>query len=155
MRRGTVRTSSIRRKLWLLRGLGAVLLAVTFGYLPYHLYARSGFAQYLRFREDLGRMQADNDKLRAENRRLERDVEALRSETDLRAVERVARAELGWVKPGEVVYELGRDEEGSRLQAPGSRGNAGEPSAGFRLKPEARSVAPARPRAPAGRGEHP
>jgi cell division protein FtsB len=36
-----------------------------------------------------------------------REAEALRSDT--RAVENVARADLGWVKPGEVVFDLGRN----------------------------------------------
>lgn len=119
MRRGTARTS-IRRKLWLLRGLGAVLLAVTFGYLPYHLYARSGFADYLRLREDLRVLRVNNGRLRIDNERLAREADALRS--DLRAVERVARAELGWVKPGEVIFEVGEEEAApARPPLPGPR----------------------------------
>jgi cell division protein FtsB len=93
-----------RRRLWIFRGVAAVLLAVTFGYLPYRIYARSGFAAYLRLREDLRSIQTQNAKLRAENDRLGREVEALGS--DLRALERVARAELGWVRPGEVIFDV-------------------------------------------------
>jgi cell division protein FtsB len=93
-----------RRRLWIFRAVAAALLALTFGYLPYHIYARSGFAHYLRLRQDLRSIQAQNGKLRAENQRLAREVEALGS--DPRALERVARAELGWVRPGEVILDL-------------------------------------------------
>ncbi len=90
---------------WLLRGLGALLLAVTFGYVPYHLYTRSGFARYLERRRDVEAIRVQNAHLRAEIERIEREAEALRS--DLRAVERIARAELNWVRPGEVIFDLG------------------------------------------------
>jgi len=92
---------------WVLRGLAAAVLAATFGYGPYYLYyAQSGVARYLQLRRELGVTEARNARLRAENERLFREAEALRS--DPRAVENVARADLGWVKPGEVVFDLGR-----------------------------------------------
>jgi cell division protein FtsB len=111
-----------RRRAWLWRCVAAGALALTFGYVPYHLYARSGFARYLRLCEDLRVVRTQNARLRAENERLARDAEAVTS--DLRALERVARAELGWVLPGEVIFDLpevrlkggparrGRDEGG-------------------------------------------
>jgi cell division protein FtsB len=99
------RRSRIRNP-WILRALAALTLAATFGYGPYYLYARSGFARYLQLRKDLAAAQIRNARLRAENDRLLREAESLR--TDTRAVENVARADLGWVRPGEVVFELGR-----------------------------------------------
>lgn len=103
MRRGI--SGRLATRIWLLRSLAAAALALTFGYLPYHLYSRSGFGRYVRLREDLHALRAHNDRLRVENAGLARQAEALRS--DLRAVERVARAELGWVRPGEIVFETG------------------------------------------------
>ena len=96
------------RNAWILRGLAAAVLAATFGYGPYYLYyAQSGVARYLQLRRDLVTTEARNARLRAENERLSREAEALRSE--MRAVENVARADLGWVRPGEVIFELGRN----------------------------------------------
>ena len=92
---------------WILRGLAAAMLAATFGYGPYYLYAQSGFARYLQLRRELAVTEVRNARLRGENERLFREAEALRSDT--RAVENVARADLGWVKPGEVVFDLGRN----------------------------------------------
>jgi cell division protein FtsB len=93
-----------RRRLWIFRGVAAALLALVFGYLPYLIYTHSGFAHYLRLRGDLRSIQAQNARLRSENERLQREVEALNS--DPRALERVARAELGWVRAGEVIFDL-------------------------------------------------
>ena len=96
---------SRHRNPWVLRCLAALALAATFGYGPYYLYANSGFARYLQLRRDLAAVQARNARLRAENERLARETCALRSHS--RAVENVARADLGWVRPGEVVFDMG------------------------------------------------
>jgi len=90
---------------WMLRGLAAVFLAATFGYGPYHLYTRSGYAKYRELRRDLEAAHQRNARLRAENERLAREVESLR--TDPRALERVARIDMGWVRPGEILFDFG------------------------------------------------
>jgi cell division protein FtsB len=97
---------SVRRetKTWAGRLLAALAVTVSLGYIPYHVYARSGLARTLGLRRDLLVLRARNGELRAENERLAREAEALRS--DLGAIERVARAELGWVRPGEIVVDL-------------------------------------------------
>jgi cell division protein FtsB len=51
-------------------------------------------------------LRARNAEVRGENERLLREAEALRSDPD--AIERVARADLGWVRPGEVIVDLSR-----------------------------------------------
>jgi cell division protein FtsB len=91
---------------WILRCVAALLLAGTFGYGPYYLYARSGFGRYLQLRRDLAATEAKNARLRMEVDRLSREAEALRS--DRRAIERVARADLGWVRPGEIIFDMGK-----------------------------------------------
>jgi cell division protein FtsB len=80
-------------------------LAATFGYVPYHLYARSGYSRYLELRRDLAATKTRNNHMRVENERLAREVEALR--TDPRALEQVARVDLGWVRPGEILFDFG------------------------------------------------
>ena len=100
-----MRRNTRSARTWILRGLAAVLLAVTFGYVPYHLYARSGYARYLELRRECAAAESRNTRLRADNDRLAREVEALR--TDSRALEQVARAEMGWVRPGEILFEFG------------------------------------------------
>lgn len=89
---------------WIVRAGAAGALALTFGYVPYHLYARSGFARYLELEGDLQDMQRGNAGLRADIARLTREAYALKN--DPRAVEQVARHELGWVRPGDLVLDL-------------------------------------------------
>jgi len=56
-------------------------------------YARSGYARYRELRRDWTVAQIRNAHLRAENQRLAREVEALR--TDPRVLEQVARTDMG------------------------------------------------------------
>jgi cell division protein FtsB len=89
---------------WVGRAAAAVVVMLALGYVPYHVYARSGLARMLVLRRDLQALRARNAQLAADNDRLTREADALR--TDPEAIERVARAELGWVRPGEIVVDL-------------------------------------------------
>ena len=93
-------------KTWVGRILAAASVTFALGYIPYHVYARSGLARTLSLRRDLKGLKAHNADLRVENERLAREADGLRS--DLAAIERVARADLGWVRPGEIVVDLSR-----------------------------------------------
>ena len=95
MRRGT--------KTWLGRVVAAAMIAGALTYVPYHVYARSGLARTLQLRRELTTLKARNAQLREETIR---EAEALRGDPD--AIERVARAELGWVRPGELIVDLSR-----------------------------------------------
>jgi cell division protein FtsB len=96
-------------KTWVGRVAAAAMVTFTLGYIPYHVYARSGLARTITLRRDLTVLRAHNRDLRAENERLAREAEALRS--DPAAIERVARAELGWVRPGEIIVDFGAPPE--------------------------------------------
>jgi cell division protein FtsB len=93
-------------KTWVGRILAAAAVTFALVYIPYHVYSRSGLARTLMLRRDLQALRAQNASLQAQNERLAREADALRS--DLGAVERVARAELGWVRPGEIIVDLSR-----------------------------------------------
>jgi cell division protein FtsB len=96
MRRGT--------KTWLGRVVAAAMIAGALTYVPYHVYARSGLARTLQLRRELASLKARNEQLREETVRLARQAEALRDDPD--TIERVARAELGWVRPGDIIVDL-------------------------------------------------
>jgi cell division protein FtsB len=100
-------------KTWLGRGAAAVLVAGVLSYVPYHVYARSGLARTLQLRRELALLKTRNAQLKDETDRLARQAEALRDDPD--AIERVARSELGWVRPGEIILDLSRSaDEGDR-----------------------------------------
>lgn len=63
-----------------------------------------GFRRYLRLRQDVEALQARNLALTEQNEALRREINALRD--DPAALERAAREELGYVKPGEIVFHL-------------------------------------------------
>jgi cell division protein FtsB len=63
-----------------------------------------GFRRYLALRQDLEGLQARNRTLSEQNEALRQEIQALRK--DPAALERAAREELGYVKPGELVFHL-------------------------------------------------
>jgi cell division protein FtsB len=71
----------------------------------------SGLRRYLALSAEVGRMEDENRRLAGENAALSREARALRS--DPAALERAAREELRFVRPGERVYWLGAGEEGT------------------------------------------
>ena len=95
-------TSALGR--WVIRVSVALLLAVAFGYLPYRVYGGPGLGKLMELRRELAALETKNQIMRAENERLAREVRALRH--DLTAIERVAREELGLVRPGEIVFQF-------------------------------------------------
>lgn len=66
--------------------------------------AEGGFRRYWRLQQDMRQLEERNARLADDNARLRREVEALRD--DPRAIERAAREELGFVRPGEIVFNL-------------------------------------------------
>ena len=63
-----------------------------------------GFRRYLRLRQDVESIQERNRALSEQNAALLREINALRNEPA--ALERAAREELGYIKPGELVFHL-------------------------------------------------
>jgi len=63
-----------------------------------------GFRRYLKLRQDVETMQERNRSLAQQNEALLREINALRK--DPAALERAAREELGYIKPGELVFHL-------------------------------------------------
>lgn len=63
-----------------------------------------GFRRYLKLRGDVKALQERNSALAAQNEALLREIQALRE--DPAALERAVREELGYVKPGEIVFHL-------------------------------------------------
>jgi cell division protein FtsB len=66
-----------------------------------------GFRRYLGLRQDVEALQERNRALAVQNETLLREINALRKEPV--ALERAVREELGYVKPGEIVFHLEED----------------------------------------------
>ncbi|MCP3161913.1 MULTISPECIES: FtsB family cell division protein [Myxococcus] len=63
-----------------------------------------GFRRYLSLRQDVDALQQRNSSLSEQNEALRQEIAALRK--DPAALERAVREELGYVKPGELVFHL-------------------------------------------------
>ncbi len=87
-----------RRKLLIAYGGVIALLLVASALHP------AGLRKHRALSEDVARISAENDQLREKNQRLRREARALAG--DPAALERAAREELGYVRPGERVYDL-------------------------------------------------
>ncbi len=88
------------------RALPAFLLALVLIAVPALLFQKEGLPR-LRF------LRAELDRVTEENRELERDVVRLRAQVkqlreDPRAVETIAREQLGLVRRSEVVFHFGK-----------------------------------------------
>ena len=93
--------SSLRRRAGLLFS-GILLIALLVG----TLFGDGGFLQLMDERQRTAELAAELAALRAENSRLAEEIAALRS--DPAAIERLAREELGLVRPGETVFLVRR-----------------------------------------------
>lgn len=90
---------------WLRRLPAAVAIALALGWVPYQVYGKSGLSRLLHLRAEVARLRADNRELHKKNRALRAEL-SLYDEDDVGSVERIARDELGLVKPGEVVFKV-------------------------------------------------
>lgn len=91
-------------KRWIL-----VYLAALVALLGTSAFTEGGLRRHRRLAADARRVADDNARLRDEVLRLKREARALTG--DGAALERAAREELGYVRPGEVVYDIGGDGE--------------------------------------------
>lgn len=71
---------------------------------PLLVLGDQGLPRYRALRDELAEVQRVNERMRREVRHLAIEARALRS--DERAIERVARDELGMVREGEIVFQF-------------------------------------------------
>lgn len=88
------------RRIWLWGSVTAAGLLLAWSTL-----AEGGFRRYLRLEGELEALRARSAQLRDENTRLTRELEALRESPLMQ--ERAVREELGFVRPGELVIDVG------------------------------------------------
>ena len=94
----------IRVRRWLFRLFLASAVSFSFGWLPYQVYGGAGLGRLTQLKRELGELKGKNAAMTAENDHLRAEVHGLRY--DVAAIERVAREELGLVRPGEIVFQI-------------------------------------------------
>jgi cell division protein FtsB len=96
-----------RRKAWLL-GTGIALIALVVG----SVFGDRGFLNLVENRRHVEELRIEIEELRAENARLASQVGALRSSP--RAIERLAREQLGLARADETVFLLRQEDDSAR-----------------------------------------
>ncbi|HXK08091.1 MAG TPA: septum formation initiator family protein [Vicinamibacteria bacterium] len=94
-------------KTWVL-GTAIAVIALAVG----SVFGDRGFLNLLERRRHVEALRAELDGLRAENVRLAAEIEDLR--TSPRAIERLAREELGLARPDETVFFLREEDDSGR-----------------------------------------
>ncbi len=90
-------TGARRKWVWLCVGVAAALAL-------FAAVDAKGFRRYLELEQNLAALEARNRELREQNARYATEIEALKQ--DPVALERAAREELGFIRPGEIVFNL-------------------------------------------------
>jgi cell division protein FtsB len=102
----------LRRRKLLTSGVALLALWVAF----HVVFGANGMVVYAHKRSEYKTLQSDLDAIKAENERLAREVQALK--TDPRAIEREAREQLRYARPGEIIYTMpGRPAQSSTATA--------------------------------------
>ncbi|MET0390814.1 MAG: septum formation initiator family protein [Polyangiales bacterium] len=91
----------MRERAWIIP-LG--LLVITAVAVPLQLLDGQGMPRYLELKSQIERVAKSNAQLEREIKALEQETELLRN--DARAIERLARDELGMVRQGEIVFQF-------------------------------------------------
>ena len=98
------------------RAFWAAFLVVAVYLLVPMVLGDMGIVQYLKMRRTYDSLQQEIRHLTEQNEAIENEVRALRS--DPVEIERLARARLGLVRPGEVVYQFETDRSEEPVKNP-------------------------------------
>jgi cell division protein FtsB len=107
---------------WSVRLVLAVVVATVIGYLPGHVLRRD--PRTAKLREQVDALDVETRALAAGNAALRREVRGLQSE--IGAIEDRARADLGMVYPGEVVFRVEARPAAAAAAAPAAAAAEGE-----------------------------
>lgn len=98
------------------RRLATAAVAVVAAWMAFHvIFGANGMVIYQGKKAEYREVRTEVDSLQKENDRLNKEVDALR--TDPKAVEKAAREEFGYAKPGEVIYLLPRQQAATPVNA--------------------------------------
>jgi cell division protein FtsB len=81
-----------------------ILILALFALLVHDIFGAHGFIAMRRTQKEIDRVREQIGKLNNENKSLSNQVNSLK--TDPKAIERIAREEMGLARPGEIIYKL-------------------------------------------------
>ena len=81
-----------------------ILILALFALLVHDIFGAHGFIAMRRTQKEIDQVREQIGKLNNENKSLSSQVNSLK--TDPKAIERIAREEMGLARPGEIIYKL-------------------------------------------------
>jgi cell division protein FtsB len=81
-----------------------ILILALFALLVHDIFGAHGFIAMRKTQKEIDRVREQIGKLNNENKSLSSQVNSLK--TDPKAIERIAREEMGLARPGEIIYKL-------------------------------------------------
>lgn len=95
-------------------------------YLGFHvIFGANGMAVYQHKKAEHQRLQKEVQEMKVENERLQKNIQNLKS--DPKAIEKEAREQLRYVRPGEVVYNMPAPKQDQLPAAAENRPGDGKP----------------------------
>jgi cell division protein FtsL len=102
---------------YLRANMRSIFVLVLFALLIHDFLGAHGFIAMRRTQKDIDQIEKQIGDLNKENQALSEQVKSLK--TDPKAIERIAREEMGLARPGEVIYKLpdtGKQNDSQRSQ---------------------------------------
>jgi cell division protein FtsB len=104
---------------YLRRNVRQILVLALFALLVHDIFGAHGFIAMRRSQKEIDQIREQIGKLNDENKSLADQVNSLK--TDPKAIERIAREEMGLARPGEIIYKLPDPARPGDPQKPESR----------------------------------
>ena len=104
---------------FLRRNLRQILGLALLGLFLHDVFGTHGVLAMLRTQKEIQQIREQIGKIDAENKSLSNEVNALR--TDPKAIERIAREDMGLARPGELIYKLPDSGPPGQPQSPEPR----------------------------------
>jgi cell division protein FtsB len=101
------------------RNARQILGLALFALLVHDVFGAHGFVAMRRTQKEIEQIREQIGKLNDENKSLSNQVNSLK--TDPKAIERIAREEMGLARPGEIIYKLPDAAKPGDPQGPGSQ----------------------------------
>jgi cell division protein FtsB len=109
--------SRVEVEAFLRRNARQILILALFALLVHDIFGAHGFIAMRRTQKEIADIQDQIGKINTENKSLSEQVTSLKS--DPKAIERIAREEMGLARPGELIYKLPDSAKPGDSQEPG------------------------------------
>jgi cell division protein FtsB len=101
-----------------------ILVLALFALLVHDVFGAHGFVAMRRTQKEIDQIREQIGKINEENKSLADQVNSLKS--DPKAIERIAREEMGLARPGEMIFKLPESPNSGDPQKRDSRNNSGK-----------------------------